>query len=1128
MRRFALAFAALCTLLAAGSTRADWPMARHDVRRTALGDGAARIERPAASLRHYLGGSLGSEQYVAADVDGDGSAEVIFLMGGALIAKTPDDAVVWETDALDLFRLDGLVDLDGDGTSEVVLSAVGGRMHAVRVSDGAVRWSLPSGLVGNVGAVRFADFDEDGTTDLYLAETACGSTGALGDVGLGYSFASGLGAPSMLFSLERGRRDYICGANDAVVDIDGDGRLEVVAQGLHHFYVYSTIDGALEATSEDVGSIPYGSAMTRLADVDDDGRMEIVAWTNNDYAPPLNSRRVFLMDWDEASGTLVKRWERSVTDLRDDRHAFTTGGLEDFGSDGRWEIVTSFYSAATSAWTTVVLDARTGAELDSVSRGPFRGLADLDADGSSEVLTGDAGVGLSAFRVTDTGFERLFTAPGVEPVFVRDTAHHTASARSRALALDLDRDGTSELVALHFGGGRADALVALAGDADPPREHARLALGPDVALSTFEPFASVTRPYPQLLVARSDGYLWVLDDRLRATNADLSGEIPQRGLRIGGFYSGSSGLGLVPVAADLDGDGAAEILARDSRGVLQRLSTAGASLVEPPRVDWEVPGGSMPSIVDLTGDGGREVVLAIGAHEIRAVRASDASTVWSALVGSASRTVSYDPLVGDLDGDGVLDVAYQLSSSSGGTVIVDALSGAGGTTLWPAPFETVVAGSGLGAMALADRDGDGLLDLLTTPRNLFWWRRGTDGADLGSVGASYPGHGVFFDADGDGTDELFASGAVQAAAAFETDLTPLWSDAGSQHTRVHGAAVACSGGTRFVQAHHHSARISAWNAATGEIAGDVALRDGRRWDPPSSAPEGPGILGDVTLARDLVGTGAPTALVPSTDGHLYAIDPCTMALQWALDFRFPVGSPILADTDGDGEDEIVVTVADGFLYAVDREVIAAPLFVVENDGRGPASGPGDDIDEIVTTDTLHANWASVEGAVAYEYAVMTPGGAFLTRPSFINAGNVTQVRATGLPLRAGQRYLFAVRAIGAEGSSSETLSDGILVLPDPCAACGPDQRCVEGECRPDPCAGLECGAGRVCVEGTCMSVNPDGGTQAPDGGVSPDGGTTGAGGGCCTIAPGASSPGGAALAIGAIGVAIVARRRRRR
>lgn len=369
---------------------------------------------------------------------------------------------------------------------------------------------------------------------------------------------------------------------------------------------------------------------------------------------------------------------------------------------------------------------------------------------------------------------------------------------------------------------------------------------------------------------------------------------------------------------------------------------------------------------------------------------------------------------------------------------------------------------------------------------------------------------------------------MQAVAAFETDLTPLWSDAGSQHTRVHGAAIACSGGARFVQSHHHSARISAWNAATGELAGDIALRDGRLWDPPSSAPEGPGILGDVTLARDLVGTGAPTALVPSTDGHLYAIDPCTMALQWALDFRFPVGSPILADTDGDGEDEIVVTVADGFLYAVDREVIAAPLFVVENDGRGPAAGPGDDIDELVTVDTLWANWASVEGAVAYEYAVVTPGGAFLTRPSFINAGDVTEVRATGLPLRAGQRYLFAVRAIGAEGSSSETLSDGVLVLPDPCAACGPDQVCVEGECRPDPCAGLECGAGRVCVEGSCMSVNPDGGTQASDGGASPDGGATGAAAGCCTIAPGASSSGGAALAIAVVAMVIVARRRRGR
>ena len=51
-------------------------------------------------FRHYLGGSLASHQYVSYDVDADGSPEVLFVVGGALVAKTPRDVLVWETPAL--------------------------------------------------------------------------------------------------------------------------------------------------------------------------------------------------------------------------------------------------------------------------------------------------------------------------------------------------------------------------------------------------------------------------------------------------------------------------------------------------------------------------------------------------------------------------------------------------------------------------------------------------------------------------------------------------------------------------------------------------------------------------------------------------------------------------------------------------------------------------------------------------------------------------------------------------------------------------------------------------------------------------------------------------------------------
>jgi outer membrane protein assembly factor BamB len=1092
----------LALILLSTAVRADWPAMRHDARRSAVGEGTAQIDRPAIAFRHYLGGSLSNTQYYAHDVDGDGALEILLVIGGALVAKTPRDVLVWETPALDIFTIAGVVDLDGDGSPEVVCPARAGRMHVIDPRDGSVRWSMPAGVVGNVGAVRFAAFDTSAGVDLYVADAACGSTGSLGDIGRAYSFAGGIASPVVLFDLERGRRDYVCGQYDTIADVDGDGTLDVVAQGINHFYVYSTTDGHLIATSENVGSIPYGLAQVFLTQSDADAAPELVCFTENTYAPPTNSRRVFLMDWDTAMGTLVRRWEHSVADTLNDRHGWYPGGVQDLGDDGRIEVVTSFYDGASSSWTTRVYDVSDGTELAMLARGPFRGLADLDGDGTSEILVGDAASALGAYQLTGSGLTRVFLAPNIDPVYQRERDPLWPSAPvDRPLTVDLDDDGEDELIAMRQNADGSSTLLGLSASDDPPREVARLELEAGVSLLSFQPFQNVTRAMLQPIVARSDGYLWILDDELQPTNATIGGEIPERGMRTGGYYSGSNGIAAVPIAADRDGDGSDEVIVRDSRGVLLELDTRDASLVEPPLVRREIRRGYLPNAIDLTGDGRPEIVAGVldTPHAIVAFR-QDGTELWRTTVGSASRTLTGDLVTGDVSGDGVPDVVYQLSSSSGGTVIINALDGRNGADLWTTSYETVVAGSGLGVLALYDRDADSRLDVLATPRNLFAWLSAIDGTEVSTVAANYPAHGIFHDVDADGTPEILASGTVYSAGAYALDLTPRWSDpAMTLHTRVLGAVASCASGPRYVQGHFNSPRVTFWNAATGAVLGDIALLDGRVWEPPSSAPDRPGVVGNVTIAPDIAGDGRATALVPSSDGHLYAIDACTLALRWEIDLRYPVGEAILADPDGDGEQEILVTAADGFLYGIDREVLPAPAYVYENDGTFLATSDAEDVDEVVTTSRLWANWAPVTGATEYEYAVITPGGAFLTIPEFVNAGSATSVEVTGLPLRSGGRYLFAVRAIGPDGSSSEALSDGVVVLEDPCSACAVTQICVDGTCVADRCFGVECPLGTVCMMGEC--------TGADDAGMSIDAGMTDAGppttmdGGCCSSAP---------------------------
>jgi outer membrane protein assembly factor BamB len=1107
----ALALSLACAVsIAVRTASADWPAMRHDARRTARGTGRSRIDRPALAFRFYLGGALGNTQYVAHDVDGDGAREILFLMGGRLVAKTPGDLVVWETPALDLVSIAALGDLNGDGAPEVVCPARAGRLYVIEPRNGTVRWTLPSGVVGNVGAVRLATFDDAPGLDLYVADNACGSTGSLGDVGRAYSFARGFDAPTVLFDLESSRRDYVCGVNDTVVDIDGDGRLEVIAQGLRHFYVYSAVDGHLMSTSEDVGSIPFGLAQVVLAQADDDPPPELVCFTENTYAPPINSRRVFLMDWDAKRGTLVRRWEHSVADPLNDRHGYHLSGVADLGGDGSIEVVTSFYDGATRSWTTRVYDVRNGAELASLNRGPFRGLVDLDGDGTGEILVGDT-TAFGAYRFTGTSLVRLFLQPGFSPVYAREwRADDPATPRDRPLAIDLDGDGRSELLAIRENPEGTTSLVGLSAMADPPVEVARLDVEHSVTLLAVQLFENVTRRRLQPAIVRSDGYLWILDERLRPTNAELAGEISERGMRIGGYYSGPSSLGPVPIATDLDGRSGDEILVRDSRGVLLQLDAQHATLIEAPRVMREVPRAELPVTVDLTGDGRPEVITGLRAQPdaIVALR-EDGTELWRTTVGTMVHRLWGDLIAGDVSGDGTPDVVFHLYSSSGGTVAINVLDGRTGSRLWGADYETVVAGSGLGLPALFDPDGDARLDLLVAPQNTFTWLSAVDGRQLASVDAGYPGYGVFHDLDADGTMEIMVAGAVYGVGAYELDLSPVWQVSDTLHTRVYGAVADCPDGPRFVQGHFNSPRVSVWNARTGAVVGDLALLEGRAWEPPSSAPDRPGVVGNVTIAPDLSGDGRPIALVPSTDGHLYALDPCTLVLRWALDFRYPVGEAILADPDGDGFDEIVVTVADGFLYGIDREVLPAPAYVYENDGTRIVTRPEDDVDELVTSGRLHANWAAVPGATAYEYAVITPGGAFVTRPNFVNVGLSTAVTTDELPLRVGQRYLFAVRAIGTEGSSSEALSDGVVVLSDPCASCTADEVCREGRCVADPCAAVSCPPPLVCVMGSCetidggSAVETDAGARADAGSGAP---TPTSGGGCCSVGAGLGRP----------------------
>ncbi|MEI8258307.1 MAG: hypothetical protein WCJ30_21735, partial [Deltaproteobacteria bacterium] len=130
------AVAALAAVIAIPSaSRADWPMARREPGRNATAGHPSDLATPAIVWRRYMGGALASDQQVAADVNGDGATDVVFISGGRLAAKRADDSLIWQTLPLGLDRIDDVRDIDGDSITDVVAQGFPGRVAIISGRD---------------------------------------------------------------------------------------------------------------------------------------------------------------------------------------------------------------------------------------------------------------------------------------------------------------------------------------------------------------------------------------------------------------------------------------------------------------------------------------------------------------------------------------------------------------------------------------------------------------------------------------------------------------------------------------------------------------------------------------------------------------------------------------------------------------------------------------------------------------------------------------------------------------------------------------------------------------------------------------------------------------------------------
>lgn len=912
---------ALTTLASAGDARADWPAARHDAKRTGVADGASDIEKPIVAWSAYLGGRISAASLLVRDLDGDGKGEIIYCSGGVVSAKRADDSLVWSTRIFGAGAFGGIEDLDGDGKAEVIAYTRQGAW-VLDLATGALRWSQPAGEMGTTAYLRLADMNADGRIDVMMTECG-GCAGSKAQTGFIYSFQGGFDHPT------RVELGPVQGATAAltVVVVEPGAPAAVLANQSES--VLALLDGATGKTLALSPSIGQLTSFTACLPGDIDGvpGEELVCVASDSAAPaPVtpDARKVFALKYKAGpAATLDLLWSYSVPP----GEALANVGNEplvDLDGDGKYEVVVSGRHGD-GTYSTHILASATGAEITKVAGEGFTGTALLESPKAPTLLTIAAGNTTAwAYDGVTKKLTKRWTLndryPMTEPDFAR--AHLAGAAVTKPVVVDLDGDGILDLVTSKYppsaGATEIQGYVTSAGPS-PVKEVASLAFPKGLTPLAIWSVPAVDLGVPQIAVAKVDGSLRFLDHKLQPSSNLV---------RFGGHYAPGAweDLGKAPVIASV-GDAAQAVFAYDSRGRVVRLDASKATPTTPPVELWAIDNGFAPIVVPGLIAGKPGVAALSGDPTVNpalwslvAVDPASGSVAWSAPIGFSPTN---DILAADFNLDGILDIAAQGIKPGDKTLTTAALSGKDGEVLWS--FGAAAGDCGLqsSGFALADWDSDGIDDVLQVMPNV----RADSGKD-GSPIAKSTSHPCYFlptpvDTNADGVDELLLHGGAVGAGVLSHDLQSIvYESEEKDNPYPYGAVATCPAGPVLVEGSLlHPSRLKLTVLTKGAFTFTTrVLASGQSYpDEAAAGLVGRGQLTSTSIHGNLKGDGRPVAMVGSTDGFLYAVDPCSGDLLFTRDFGFNVGEIVFGDSDGDGLDEILVSVADGNLYALKND-----------------------------------------------------------------------------------------------------------------------------------------------------------------------------------------------------------------
>jgi hypothetical protein len=556
-------------------------------------------------------------------------------------------------------------------------------------------------------SVTMGDLNGDGKLDLVIADRNAATVSVLLN-----TTAPGAYPPTFA-----AKQDFATGANPASVavgDLNGDGKLDLVIanSGANTVSVLlnTTAPGAATLTFAAHQDFPTGANPQSVAvgDLNGDGKLDLVVanFIASTVSVLLNTTApgaatpTFAAKQDFPTGT--NPYFVAVGDLNGDgKLDLVTANL---GADTVSVLLNTTAPGAATPSFAAKQDFSTGSQPQSVAVG------DLNGDGKLDLAVANDGANTVSVLLNTT-------APGAATFTFAANQDFAAGAAPTSVAVgDLNGDGKLDLVIANFS---ANSVSVLFNTTTPGAATPTFAAHQDFAIGSG-PFSVTVGDL------NGDGKLDLVTANFNSNTVSVLLNTTAQGNPTATFTAKQDfGTGTVPISVamgDLNGDGKLDLVIANFNSntvsVLLNTTTPGAATPTfAAKQDFATGAGPFSvAMGDLNGDGKLDLVIANeGANTVSVLlntTAPGAATPsFAAKQDFATGAIPESVAVGDLNGDGKLDLAVANASDNTVSVLLNTTAPGAATPSFAAK-QDFATGSAPESVAVGDLNGDGKRDLV--------------------------------------------------------------------------------------------------------------------------------------------------------------------------------------------------------------------------------------------------------------------------------------------------------------------------------------------------------------------------------------------------------------------------------